>query len=186
MGWVGIVRISVVLLSGAAGAYLGVGALRDVSSDVIAACSILAAFLVPVMLLLATVLSAGRLSRSLFDELASALDARQKSARRLFAGYVFVIFLFLALKLSTHFSGLPWQETASRLSGGLAGLAFAGVLMWTLKFMATLRDLQSLRHELLRQEMEAEDMKTALAAPANLDLPPTYPGSTPIQQNNSY
>lgn len=137
------------------GARVGIPGLRVAASDVIAACSVLAAFLVQVILLLATVLTPGRLSPSLFRRLAEELDQKQKEAFVLFLIYLATVFGFLGIKLSDAWVPSGWiardlSKAAAAACSGALGLA----ALRTIVFLETMRHLQTLRYKLLREDVE--------------------------------
>ena len=95
-----IVQLAAVLAVGAGGSMLGVPRIRPAASDVIAVCAVLAAFLVQVMLLLATILNPGKLPPDLLKKIASELDRKQSEAFTLFCFYVAALSAFLGVKLT--------------------------------------------------------------------------------------
>lgn len=164
-----------------AGAWLGVPGLRPIAGDVIAACAILAAFAVQLMFFMATVLSPGRVSRVLFDEIAQELDARQAAARRLFLGYASAVAVFLALKLTGEWKpGNEYWEVASSLAGGVALGIAAYAFVGTWAFMQTLRTLQDLRHRLIRQELTVRELASRAPSAAQLDHLAEEPHNRPF------
>jgi len=178
-----IVQLTAVLAIGAGGAILGVPRIRPAASDAIAVCAVLAAFLVQVMLLLATVLDPGKLSPEFLRQIVTELDRMQSEAFSLFCFYVAALTAFLCVKLTNTW--VPRNLFSSVQSHGLAFvscsvLAFA--VIRTVAFLSTMRDVQALRHRLLLQDAQVEALKAGPQVVAELDRHAPEPDSPPFGQ----
>lgn len=172
------VRAATVVLMGVAGAFLTVGALKEVAAEVIAAFAVLGAFLVNLMLLLATVFNPGRLKAAQIAEVAAELRSQQQRAIALFGAYMAAIVLFLVIKSVGAWASYdgPWQDAALRALTAAAGLITGYCVVGTAGFLVALRSIQTLRHNLLIQEAQAreqEEQRRAMEKVAYMPPPAT-------------
>jgi SNF family Na+-dependent transporter len=175
-------------LAGGMSAWAGLPVVRLAASEAIATCSILAAFLFQVMLLLATVLTTSSLSAELLKELSEELDRKQRSAQRLFVVYVATIVAFIIMKMTDKWEpvqGLTWQFALSTGFAFGSVFLFALALLSTIAFSRLLLGLQETRHRLQMQEQRVQEQKARAAriqdnAPAYLDELPEEPHNRPF------
>ena len=181
MPWKTLAQLVAVAALGSAGGALGVPHLRVVASDVLTACSVLAAFLVQVMLLLATILNPGKLTPSLLREIAAELDLKQREAFVLFCFYVAALGGFLAIKMTNEWK--PKGAFAIVQSHGLAAVAsfaLAFAVVRTVAFLSTMRHIQTLRHKLLHQDATVDQLKSSVQPAADLQHHNPAPESPPF------
>lgn len=164
-----LLKLGFVLAAGAAGWFVPAAALKDIAAEVVAAFSVLAAFLVQLMLLLATVLNPGRLRAEQITIIATRLREQQQRATLLFTTYVVAIALFLAVKLPLGLGyEAAWQAYTLHALSSAALAISAYCLLGTASFLASLRGLQTLRHELLVREAEAREQEERRQAAATV------------------
>ncbi|WP_431281676.1 hypothetical protein ACQW02_20025 [Humitalea sp. 24SJ18S-53] len=155
----------VIASAGVLGWFVPIANLKGMAAEVIAAFSVLGAFLIQLMFLLATVFNPGSLPSEQIALVARELRQQQQRAITLFIAYVVVIALFVTIKAiewPANNDG-AWHIGAQILSvlSGI-GLGYCGV--GTSNFLVALRSIQSLRHDLLIKDAKyREDQERARA-----------------------
>ena len=155
-----LLLMGLVATVGGAGAALGPWPLREVIGDTIAVFAILAAFLIQVMLLLATAFSGGGLSSDRIAQVAQRLGAEQRRASWVFFAYLVLIAAAITMKATMPEKpdgAAIWLLVALHGMTGIGGAAAAYGTIGTVSFVRSLRAVQELRHRLIIEEAEARE-----------------------------
>ena len=175
-------KVVIVIATGAVAAAMPEAALKDIVSELIATLAVLAAFLVQLMFLLATVFNPGRLKAAAVEQIAAGLSREQRRATTLFGAYVLAIGVLLIVKitgpagpLATTFDPAVLATTARPLAG-IAGLVFGYCAVGTFGFLGSLQSIQALRHKLLILEARDRDQEERKRASERVAVVP--PAST--------